>query len=205
MPLALCAGAIFFDVLAVLIVWPELDVFAGGYLALVTLLAFQQALFVKRLSPSPEVRRIFYSQHLDKTWDYTVPALGFAELLVFYDYGHLHLLPELRLVPVQAAGLILLALTIVWLFHVDAYLQKHFAPDKLLTGGPYRINRHPRYLGLIATRLSGPLILASPFAWAIFAVWLYLVHRRVRLEEAYLRRTLGSAYDQYAARTPGLY
>ena len=72
---------------------------------------------------------------------------------------------------------------------------------RLVSAGPYRISRNPVYLafvvfiaGLGCADNAGAVMLAVVPAFAALN-WYTIPH-----EEAYLRRTLGAAYDEYAAR-----
>ena len=73
-----------------------------------------------------------------------------------------------------------------------------------MTDGPYHYIRHPRYAGLLATRLALPLLFGSVVAYLLLAAWIWMTRRRVRLEETHLITKFGEVYTSYAARTPGL-
>jgi protein-S-isoprenylcysteine O-methyltransferase Ste14 len=197
-----------FDAAALLILYPRIDLFSGGYLLLSNGLAIIQTIVYKRLETTEEIRQIFYAKHLDTLWDKLVPILGVAELAVFFEYSHGRLLPQLVQAQLQTAGLLLLAGTVVWLLWVDRYLVRHFAAHyrdgNLMTDGPYRYIRHPRYTGLLATRLALPLVFGSVVAYSLLASWIWMIRRRVRLEETHLTTKFGEVYTSYAARTPGL-
>jgi len=79
----------------------------------------------------------------------------------------------------------------------------------VVDAGPYRIVRHPGYLGLALWALGTPAFLRSRWAFApavLCAAWVAL---RTALEDRMLRREL-TGYDAYAARVrwrlvPGLF
>ena len=203
-PVALVGFLVLFDAAALFALYPRIDFFSGGYLLLTAALAILQATFNRRISDSDEIRQVFYARRLDTLWDKLVPVLGLSELVVFVEYSHKPGSPH----SMQIAGLILLALAVTWLLWVDRYLVQHFAASfrsgTLLTGGPYRYVRHPRYMGLLATRFAMPLLFGSIVACLLAGAWLFLVHRRIRLEEAHLCAKFGDIYRHYAAETPGL-
>lgn len=59
-----------------------------------------------------------------------------------------------------------------------------------LNSGPYRLVRHPRYLALIIAQTAFALIFASPLAWGFLVLWIFLMLRRIRLEERHLQTSL---------------
>ncbi|MBV9269349.1 MAG: isoprenylcysteine carboxylmethyltransferase family protein [Acidobacteriaceae bacterium] len=194
-----------FDAIAVFILFPHLDVFAIGYLALSTALAVLQALVNRHFSRSRELLRLFYAKDIDPVWDKSVGILGPSEFAVLFEYAHWRLLPLLVNPAIQMLGLIVCLAGTLWLLWVDRYLVGNFAAHHrngtLMVSGPYRFVRHPRYLGLLATRLALPLIFGSIVAWVLALVWFFLIRRRARLEERFLAGRFGELYSQYTIRT----
>jgi protein-S-isoprenylcysteine O-methyltransferase Ste14 len=68
------------------------------------------------------------------------------------------------------------------------------------TGRPYRIVRHPMYLGVDVWLLSTPVALGSYFALPVFALLIPLVVVRVLNEEKVLRQEL-PGYSDYCLHT----
>lgn len=186
--------------------WSRVDPFSAGYLVLSMTLFAEQSVFAARFRPAPEIRRLFYALDIDAGFERWTAGLGVAELAAFLDYAHWHLVPALDTAAINSCGLVLYLLTLGWLFLVDRFLYRNFAPaqesNRPMTGGPYRLVRHPRYTGLILTRICFALLLASPIAWCLCAVWIALIEHRIRREERYLRARFGSVYELYAAKTP---
>ncbi len=197
-----------FDVVAVLILYPHLDLFSFGYLLLSTSLAVLQTVVNERFSASEEIRRLFYAKDIDRVWDRCVPLLGLAELAVFFEYSHWHPVPQLLNFSTQTMGLVLCCLGTVCLIWVDYYLvdefPSHHRSGAFMTSGPYRYVRHPRYVGLLATRLALPLLFGSVIACVLAVLWFVMVRRRAHLEERYLKGRFGPAYLQYAAHSVGI-
>ena len=188
--------------------WSRLDLFSGGYLFLAMVLVVQQGFFARSLAFSKEKMEEAFGLSYDPGWMKRAYWLGLAELLIFIDYGHFRLTPFLERRPLQAAGIMLMTAAIVWLGWVDRYLSRHFRDDltqqAVMNNGPYRYIRHPRYAGLIASRIACALILASAVAWLLAFCWVMLTLRRIRLEEPHLAGLFGQSYESYAARTPRL-
>lgn len=197
-----------FDVVAVLILYPHLDLFAGGYLVLSTALAVLQAIVHTRLSASEEIHRLFYAKDIDQAWDKWTAPLGLAEFAVFFEYSRWRPVPELVNRSAQITGLLLCLAGVIWLMWVDSYLihqfPSHYRSGTLLTSGPYRVVRHPRYIGLLATRLALPLLFGSVIACALAISWFILIRRRAHLEESYLSSRFGTVYSEYARHAIGI-
>ena len=75
-------------------------------------------------------------------------------------------------------------------------------PDGLRTDGLYAVVRHPLMTGLLLAFWVTPQMSASHLLFAAAATGYILLG--VHFEERDLRRTFGSAYDEYAARVPAL-
>ena len=71
----------------------------------------------------------------------------------------------------------------------------------LVSAGPYRISRNPVYLAfLVFIAGLGCANNAAAVMLAVVPAFVALNWYTIPHEEAYLRRTLGTAYDEYAAR-----
>jgi protein-S-isoprenylcysteine O-methyltransferase Ste14 len=69
-----------------------------------------------------------------------------------------------------------------------------------VTGGPYRILRHPGYVGMMTSMAGAVLLLGSPWAWIPAALYgAVLVVRTAREDAALIAELPG--YREYAART----
>jgi protein-S-isoprenylcysteine O-methyltransferase Ste14 len=109
----------------------------------------------------------------------------------------LHGPPESAATPLVIAGDLLTVVSCGWLLVSVLTLGRCFGvlPEVrgLVTRGPYRLVRHPVYLGELGA--CAGLVLAAPTAFAA-AQWL-----RMKLEEEALAAEF-PAYADYAARTP---
>ncbi len=80
---------------------------------------------------------------------------------------------------------------------------------ELVTGGLYRVIRHPSYLGLLVNALGWGLAFRSSVGVALTALMVPPLLARIRAEETLLGERFGDAYQAYRARTwrliPGLY
>jgi len=72
---------------------------------------------------------------------------------------------------------------------------------RVIEAGPYRLVRHPGYLGGLLSQLAAPLVLESVWAWIPAALIVVLVGVRTAQEDRALRAEL-EGYVAYAARVP---
>jgi protein-S-isoprenylcysteine O-methyltransferase Ste14 len=75
---------------------------------------------------------------------------------------------------------------------------------KLVTGGVYRVIRHPSYLGLLVNALGWALGFRSGVGVVLTALMIVPIVARIRAEEQLLRTEFGAAYKAYCARTSRL-
>jgi protein-S-isoprenylcysteine O-methyltransferase Ste14 len=193
--------------------WERLDLFSGSFLALSVFLALQQIQFKKKILRSREVLREASGASFDPATVKWGGLQSLLELTIFLDYAHWRLVPRLERPLLQEIGLGISILSVVWLLWSDTILVEHFDRGldnrELVTRGPYRVVRHPRYAGLLGLKLGFALTFASILGWISLAVAAALVTRRIRLEEIHLHGVFGKAYESYVQRTarvfPGFY
>lgn len=188
--------------------WLRVDFFSGGAIVMSIVLAIEQLSFGKRLPQSKEVLNEAFGISYDPGMGKLVGLIALLELTVFLDYGHWRLVPGLEHPVLQGAGLATYALVTFWLLWVDKHLSGHFADEQtaqtIITDGPFRFLRHPRYAGLIASRIAFALALASLLGWILVIGWVLVVRRRINLEEPHLRELFGTRYEAYAKNTARL-
>jgi protein-S-isoprenylcysteine O-methyltransferase Ste14 len=193
--------------------WADLDVFSGIFFALTAILLVYEIPFRSTIFQSQERLREASGLSYDRDAVKWGGVIALADLSVFLDYGHWHLLPGLRVPALQAMGLALYACAMASMMWADTWLARHFQAAshdrELITAGPFGIVRHPRYAGLLLAKLGVGLIFASVFAWVSLLSSIILIRRRICLEENHLKDIFGSSYDRYAQTTdrlfPGLY
>lgn len=193
--------------------WSRVDVFSGGYLLMRTLSLLRTILNQSKAPLSSESQRERWGSTAAPGWVNWALALTIADLAVFLDYGHWHLVPGLERPSAQAFGLLLYLAIALWLKWTQRYLANAFA-DKgprptLIQSGPFRRIRHPYYAGAMMQKIAVALIFASAVEWLLVVPWWVLILRQVRLEEAHLHKLFGHDYEAYARQTarvvPGIY
>src|SRR5438128_3120012 len=87
-----------------------------------------------------------------------------------------------------------------------AYLRRSFSiiPEarRLVTGGPYRLSRHPVYLGEIATAIGVNLATAGWLSAIAIVYFIVCELLRIRWEERILALTFPNEYPEYARSVP---
>ena len=80
---------------------------------------------------------------------------------------------------------------------------------QLATGGPFRIVRHPIYMGLNMLALGTALWVPTAIVWAGCVLMAIGSDLRARAEETLLASAFGPVYHEYRKRTrrfvPGIY
>lgn len=214
-----CGVAWFLAAMAGLVQWrsgnplTQFDVFSVSLLILLLIWCVATTHFHREMFQSREVMLEASGMNFDRLMFFWIDVFAIAEVLVFFDYGQWHILPQLRMLYLQIPGLALCILGTAWLIWTDAYLSRQFRGDlarrKMMNQGPYRFVRHPRYAGLIVCSVALALAMASVIAWGLAILWIWVNVKRVGLEEKHLRRLFGEEYDRYTERTarflPGIY
>jgi protein-S-isoprenylcysteine O-methyltransferase Ste14 len=155
-----------------------------------------------------------------KRWDYwltqlmIIPSLG---LLVLAGLDQRwNWTPPLSIWVRLFGGLLFIAgyALVLWAMYANKFFSQvvriqtergHVA----VTDGPYRIVRHPGYLGMTTSMLGAVFMLDSLFGLACLILYLLLIILRTRREDQTLQAEL-PGYPEYAARTrsrliPGLW
>jgi protein-S-isoprenylcysteine O-methyltransferase Ste14 len=105
------------------------------------------------------------------------------------------------------AGELLTVAFCLWLLVSVSFLGRCFGvlPEArgLVTSGPYRLIRHPVYLGEIGACVGLAIAAPSPVSAGALAALVIAQLVRMRLEERALTRAFPE-YERYAARTPRL-
>jgi protein-S-isoprenylcysteine O-methyltransferase Ste14 len=75
---------------------------------------------------------------------------------------------------------------------------------ELITSGPYALVRHPIYTGLLLAFLGSALALGEWRGVAAFALAAAALWRKLWIEERWMRRQFGEAYQAYSQRVTAL-
>ena len=94
---------------------------------------------------------------------------------------------------------------ITWVLLINPYAESEVRIQSergqiVVLAGPYRIVRHPLYVGSILTYVGIALILGSFLVLGLLVIIVLFFIRRTVFEDRLLRREL-AGYEQYASRT----
>jgi protein-S-isoprenylcysteine O-methyltransferase Ste14 len=80
-----------------------------------------------------------------------------------------------------------------------------FDGHRLVTGGPYRVTRHPMYLGIISFHVGATMAMESLALLLVTVIYVipYTV-ARIRAEDGVLASAFGDEYQSFATRVPAL-
>jgi protein-S-isoprenylcysteine O-methyltransferase Ste14 len=108
----------------------------------------------------------------------------------------------------RAAGLVAYAAGFLLVHWSEAHLGRLFSVQieiqedhRLVTDGPFRVVRHPRYAGILLFLSGIALVFRSWLALALVVPVLAVLLWRISDEDALLRETFGREWDAYAGRT----
>jgi protein-S-isoprenylcysteine O-methyltransferase Ste14 len=109
---------------------------------------------------------------------------------------------------IRFIGLALYAIGMFMMHWAEAVLGKQFSVDitiqeghELITSGPFRYLRHPRYLGIIAFSIGIALVFRSILGLSLAGLLVVVLIWRIHDEETLMRQQFGLDWKQYAGRT----
>jgi protein-S-isoprenylcysteine O-methyltransferase Ste14 len=94
-------------------------------------------------------------------------------------------------------------LMIFWVMKANSFAASTIRVEpgqRVISGGPYRMVRHPMYLGMTTMFLFTPLALGSYVAWPAVVLFIPVIVFRLLNEEKVLRQEL-PGYAEYCLRT----
>lgn len=132
----------------------------------------------------------------------TIMGIGMTLLLSYFKIAYIEgLLGEIA----SYTGLIVYSLGILLRYSGAIYLGKYFTRDvevssdhELVSEGPYRILRHPLYLGLYFLSIGVPLFFRNTTAFLFTAIAMGLIlNKRMVMEEKSMEATIGNRYTEW--------
>jgi protein-S-isoprenylcysteine O-methyltransferase Ste14 len=144
-------------------------------------------------------------------WARLLSAVGFACAVAapLAELAGLEPIAVLDRTPVRAAGAVLVVVGIAATLAAQLAMGASWRPDvdpkvrtALVTSGPFRLVRNPIFTATAATAAGLALVVPNLLAAAMLIAFVAALQVQVRLvEEPYLARVHGTAWERYAART----
>jgi protein-S-isoprenylcysteine O-methyltransferase Ste14 len=135
-----------------------------------------------------------------------VATLAIVVMAPYCDRRNVATLGELRVV--RYCGLLLYALGTTGMHWAEAALGRFFSVDvaiqaghQLVTRGPFRYLRHPRYASILLFSTGISLTFRSWGTLVLVAAMIAVLVWRIHDEEALLRRQFGAAWEAYARKS----
>jgi len=105
-------------------------------------------------------------------------------------------------------GLLLFALGFIGMNWAEATLGTQFSiqvtlqeDHRLVTSGPYRLLRHPRYVSILLYNLGLALLFRSWLALLLVGLLAGVLLWRIQAEETLMRQGFGAEWESYSRRT----
>jgi len=187
------AGSLrFWQGCAYLLVWIVPMLFAFGYFC-----KRDPQLIERRLQKREKV----HAQKLIIRFGFVTWLIGYLLPGLDHRFGWSHL--PLWLTILSQAFVFGGCLMIFWVLKANSFAAATIRVEpgqKVISSGPYRIVRHPMYLGASVMFLFAPLALGSYFALPVFALFIPIIVFRLLNEEKVLSQEL-PGYPEYCLHT----
>jgi protein-S-isoprenylcysteine O-methyltransferase Ste14 len=177
--------------------WVFLAVFGASALAI--------TLYLMKNDPELLERRVSAGPIAEKDWGQkiiqTTASIGFAAILVVSALDHRFAWTPLPLfISLAGNALVLLGFLIVFLVYKEntfASATIELAPEqKVISTGPYKLVRHPMYMGAFLLLVGIPLSLGSRWGLLVIALMMPALIWRIIGEEKFLAKNL-PGYPEY--------
>jgi protein-S-isoprenylcysteine O-methyltransferase Ste14 len=166
----------------------------------------------KRIKKSPYMFGKSESVH-----DYMSKVSAFTTMLLLINILSFSLAPDfyrllnpfeyLELEALKYAGLVLLAISFIWILTAQRQMQNSWrmgidkgVKTELIDKGVFKRSRNPVFLGTFVTMLGFFLILPNAASLLVLGLTYFFIQVQARMEEEYLRGMHGDAYAAYCAK-----
>ena len=131
-------------------------------------------------------------------------------VLLFSSIGLHFLFPVMRLIslPYNYLGILIIIFGIILNLWTDSLFKKrqttvkpHEMPNFFISSGPFRISRHPMYLGMILILLGVAVFLGSLISFVFPIIFVMIMEKLfIPMEEKNLEKKFGDKYIAYKKR-----
>ncbi len=150
-----------------------------------------------------------YNKYMEKKRNRIMPPTFFMALLLL-SIGFHFILPIFKFTfsPYNYIGIALVIFGIVINLWTDSLFKKkqttvkpHKIPNFFITNGPFKISRHPMYLGMASILLGTAIFLGSILTFIFPIVFIIITESIfIPMEEKYLKNKFGEEYTDYKKR-----
>jgi protein-S-isoprenylcysteine O-methyltransferase Ste14 len=128
----------------------------------------------------------------------------------FYANGIKYLLPiwYLENPTLQKLGMFILFITLIWIAFAQFQMANSWRigideknTTKLVTNGIFSVSRNPIFLGMLSTLFGLFLVIPNIITFMVLITGYIVIQIQVRLEEEFLRKSHGFAYENYCLKT----
>jgi protein-S-isoprenylcysteine O-methyltransferase Ste14 len=180
------------------------------YLAVLTLVLLPGMVLTRSYLLRRRGTRVIHFGRIDKT-DFLIPPFAlfyfYTVVAAAFDLPNISTRPFFHFEVLSWAGILLclagvtlLLLSLVAFgssFRVGIDVDR---PDKLVTTGIFAFSRNPVYVAFAFVLLGQFLVNPDWILLAYLAAGIWLLHRQVAREEAFLRKQYGQEYEEYCTR-----
>ena len=131
-------------------------------------------------------------------------------VLLFSSIGLHFLFPVMKLIssPYNYLGILIIIFGIILNLWTDSLFKKrqttvkpHEMPNFFISSGPFRISRHPMYLGMILILLGVAVFLGSLISFVFPIIFVMIIEKLfIPMEEKNLEKEFGDKYIAYKKR-----
>jgi protein-S-isoprenylcysteine O-methyltransferase Ste14 len=180
--------------------------FRLSYIAMMALLSLLVVIFVPEEGRSRGRGKDPVKRHVISLLLMQVLSLSAVIALPWFDHKGIVVMNESSMI--RIAGLLLAFFGFLLMNWSVIVLEKQFSTDitiqenhKLITRGPYRFVRHPRYLGIILFFSGISLVFRSWIGLVTVLLMLFVHLWRIADEEKLMRQEFGEEWEKYKQKT----
>ncbi len=177
--------------------------------------------FVVFIFPTVRVKRktginAYVFSNTDSLQDYIRKVLTLINFLVFFMvlvnlFPHIYqyLIPVkwLEISIIKYIGFVLIHLALIWIVIAQVQMSNSWrigidlsTKTELKTKGLFSVSRNPVFLGMLITLAGIFLILPNAISLLVFVASTWIFQIQIRLEEEYLAKRHGKAYEGYCEK-----
>ena len=131
-------------------------------------------------------------------------------ILLFFSMGFHFVFPisKFVFVPYNYVGIVFIAFGVVMNLWTDSLFKQkqttvkpHLMPSFFIVTGPFKISRHPMYIGMLSILLGTAVFLGSLSSFVFPIIFIVIIEKLfIPIEEENLEKKFGNKYSEYKKR-----